>query len=180
VRFFTIDDPKTAQWRSVRMDRRWFPARTCKRDDTTGAWPCTSWEEDGTAQPPKPATTSFAKTADPIVNKLAPSLVLVNFDMPYSVSGITERNYYGTGLIVDAERGYVLVDRNTVPVAMGDVAITFAGSLEITGQVESVHPLHNLAIVSYDPGLIGDTPVRTAEFSTRELGAGDEVLVVGL
>ena len=86
----------------MRMDRRWFPARSCKRDDAHGTWPCTRWAEDGTAQPPKPATTSFAKTADPIVNKLAPSLVLVNFDMPYSVSGITERNYYGTGVIVDA------------------------------------------------------------------------------
>ena len=80
-----------------------------------GTWPCTAWPEDGAAQPQKPATTSYAKTADPIVNRLAPSLVLVNFDMPYSVSGITERNYYGTGVIVDAERGLVAVDRNTVP-----------------------------------------------------------------
>ena len=47
--------------------------------------------------------------------------MLVNFDMPYSVSGITERSYYGTGLIVDAERGLVVVDRNTVPAPLGDV-----------------------------------------------------------
>jgi S1-C subfamily serine protease len=105
---------------------------------------------------------------------------MVNFDLPYTVSGVAERHYYGTGLIVDHERGFVLVDRNTVPVAMGDVAITFAGSLEITGKVESVHPLHNLAIVSYDPALIGDTPVKSALLSTATLSPGDEVLVVGL
>ena len=46
---------------------------------------------------------------------------MVTFDMPYSVSGITERNYHGTGLVVDAERGLVVVDRNTVPVSVGDV-----------------------------------------------------------
>jgi S1-C subfamily serine protease len=180
VRFFTIDDPKTAQWRSIRMDRRWFPARTCKRDDATGAWPCKQWAEDGTAQPPKPATTSFAKTADPIVNKLAPSLVLVNFDMPYSVSGITERNYYGTGLIVDAAKGLIVVDRNTVPVTIGDVRLTFAGTIEIPGRVEYIHPLHNLAMVSYDPNLIGATPAKSAVLKPVDLQAGDPVWAVGM
>ena len=180
VRFFTIDDPKTAQWRVIRMDRRWFAARTCQRDDKTGTWPCRPWAEDGTAQPPKPATTSFAKTADPIVNKLAPSLVLVNFDMPYSVSGITERNYYGTGVIVDAQRGLIVVDRNTVPSPLGDIRLTFAGTIEIPGRVEYLHPLHNLAIVSYDPALIGTTPVKSATLKTAEVSAGDTVWAVGM
>ena len=117
VRFYTLDDPNNAQVRVMRMDRRWFPARACNRDDVGGTWPCKGWAESDVDQPLKPANTSYAKTADPIVNKLAPSLVLVNFDMPYSVSGITERSYYGTGLILDAERGLVLVDRNTVPIA---------------------------------------------------------------
>lgn len=180
VRFFTIDDPRTAQWRSIRMDRSWFPARSCKRDDAQGVWPCRAWAEDGDAQPPKPATTSYAKTADPIINKLAPSLVLVNFDMPYSVSGITERNYYGTGVIVDAERGLVVVDRNTVPVALGDVRLTFAGTIEIPGKVEYIHPLHNLAMVSYDPKLIGATPAKAAVLKAVDLQPGEQVWAVGM
>jgi S1-C subfamily serine protease len=180
LRFFTLDDPKTTQWRVIHMDRRWFAARRCKRDDALGVWPCKEWEEDGQAQPPKPATTSFAKTADPIVNKVAPSLVLVNFDMPYSVSGITERNYYGTGLVVDAQRGLVIVDRNTVPTSLGDVRLTFAGTIEVPGRVEYVHPLHNLAVVSYDPKLIGATPVRAATLRPTELQSGDEVWAVGM
>ena len=109
-----------------------------------------------------------------------PSLVVVTFDLPYTVSGVSERNYYGTGLIVDTERGLVVVDRNTVPVAMGDVSITFAGSLEVRGRVEYVHPLHNLAVVSYDPASIGDTPVRAATFNIEQVEPGDEVWVVGL
>jgi pro-apoptotic serine protease NMA111 len=180
VRFFTLDDPNTSQVRVIRMDRRWYPARMCKRDDANGVWPCQSWTEDGTAQPPKPATTSYAKTADPIVNRLAPSLVLVNFDMPYSVSGITERSYYGTGVIIDAQRGLVLVDRNTVPSTLGDVRLTFAGSIEIPGKVEYLHPLHNLAVISYDPKLIGATPVRAATFRAVDLQAGDQVWAVGM
>lgn len=180
LRYFTIDDPKTAQWRSVRMDRRWFPARVCKRDDQAGIWPCTPWGEDGVAKPPEPATTTYAKTTDPLINKLAPSLVLVNFDMPYSVSGITERSYYGTGLIVDAARGLVIVDRNTVPVPLGDVRLTFAGSIEVPGRVEYIHPLHNLAAVSYDPKLIGETPARTASLKVTDVRPGQELWAVGM
>ena len=180
VRFFTLDDPSTAQWRVIRMDRRWFPARSCHRDDAQGVWPCETWPDDGVAQPPKPASTTYAKTADPIVNRLAPSLVLVNFDMPYSVSGITERNYYGTGLIVDTERGLVVVDRNTVPVVIGDVRLTFGGTIEIPGRVEYVHPLHNLAMISYDPKLIGTTPVHAAVFKPVDVNPGEQVWAVGV
>ena len=45
---------------------------------------------------------------DQLVAKLAPSLVHVTFDMPFAISGITDRNYHGTGLLVDAERGLVV------------------------------------------------------------------------
>ena len=100
--------------------------------------------------------------------------------MPYTVSGVADRYYYGTGLVADAERGWVVVDRNTVPVAMGDVRLTFAGSLEIPGRVEYIHPLHNLAVVSYDPTLIGTTPVKSATFAPQELLPGQDVAVVGL
>jgi S1-C subfamily serine protease len=116
----------------------------------------------------KPAATQFAKTGDERIDRLAPSMVTVNFDMPYSVSGVTEKNYHGTGVILDAKRGLVAIDRNTVPVAMGDVRVTFAGTVEVPGKVVFIHPLHNLAVVSYDPKAIGDTPVRAATLRDRQ------------
>jgi S1-C subfamily serine protease len=106
--------------------------------------------------------------------------VVVGFDMPYSASGITERNYRGTGLIVDTARGLVVVDRNTVPVSLGDVRMVFGGTVEIPGKVEFVHPLHNLAIVSYDPKLIGTTPVRAAKLLDKPLAPGETLWAVGL
>ncbi len=180
LRFLTIDDPKALKTAVMRMDRWWFAAKHCVRDDNVGVWPCKAWEDDGVASPPEPASTRFAKSADPLLNKLAPSMVLVNFDMPYPVSGVTERSYYGTGLIVDDKRGLVLVDRNTVPVTMGDVRLTFAGTIEIPGHVEYIHPLHNLAMLSYDPKLLGDTPVKAAVFEPREVSAGEQIWAVGL
>ena len=180
IRYVTIDDPRNSVVRSMEMDRRWFPARRCHRDDVSGTWPCTDLSAGPVGKPAVAGSTQFSKSNDPRARRLAPSLVMVTFDLPYTVSGIAERHYYGTGLVVDAERGLVLVDRNTVPVPMGDVAITFAGSLQVGGNVEFVHPLHNFAIVSYDPQLIGDTPVRSAEFNTQALQPGDKTWVVGL
>ena len=179
VRYVTIEDPRAVQLKVIRMDRRWFPARQCKRDDTLGTWPCVGISFGPSPLMAKSAATQFAKTGDPRIDRLAPSLVMVNFDMPYSTSGVTEKNYHGTGVIVDAQRGLVALDRNTVPVAMGDVRITFAGTVEVPGKVVFIHPLHNLAVVSYDPKSIGNTPVRAATLVTRPLGAGDDVWVVG-
>ena len=179
VRYVTLEDPRTEQLKVIRMDRRWFPARKCKRDDTLGSWPCVGLAAGPVAPPLEPASTQYAKTGDPRIDALAPSLVMITFDMPYSVSGVTEKNYHGTGVIVDAKRGLVAIDRNTVPLAMGDVRVTFNGTVEVPGKVEFIHPLHNLALISYDPRLIGDTPVRAARFLTRELHPGDDVWVVG-
>jgi S1-C subfamily serine protease len=179
VRYLTLEDPRAEQLKVIRMDRRWFPARKCKRDDALGTWPCVSISEGPAPTSVAPASTQFAKTGDSRIDRLAPSLVMVNFDMPYSISGVTEKNYHGTGVIVDAERGLVAIDRNTVPLAMGDVRITFAGTVEVPGKVVFIHPLHNLALVSYDPKSIGNTPVRAANLITRPLSAGDDVWVVG-
>jgi S1-C subfamily serine protease len=180
IRYKTIEDPRNSIVRSFEMDRRWFPARRCKRDDATGIWPCRDLAPGPGSSEVETGSTSFNSHSDPRVRKIVPSLVVVNFDLPYTVSGVADRHYYGTGLIVDIERGLVVVDRNTVPIAMGDVSITFAGSLEVRGKVEYVHPLHNLAVVSYDPASIGDTPVRAATFNTEPVASGDEVWVVGL
>jgi pro-apoptotic serine protease NMA111 len=180
VRFITIDDPNGSQLRSVRMDRRWFPAHHCERDDKEGVWDCKDLPAGPSPKPIKVSSTEYPKFKDPRLEALAPSIAMVTFDMPYSVSGITERNYHGTGLVVDAQRGLVVVDRNTVPVAVGDVTITFAGTVQVPGHVVYVHPQHNLAVVAYDPKLLGSTPVKSAKLAPQELIAGESVWVVGL
>ncbi|TDJ12867.1 MAG: hypothetical protein E2O63_02415 [Gammaproteobacteria bacterium] len=180
TRFVTMDSPRNSSVRAFEMDRVWFPVRRCARDDRTGVWPCQALGPGPDREPPQIGRTDLTAYSDPRLKAISPSLVVVTFDLPYTVSGVADRHYYGTGLIVDKERGYVLVDRNTVPVAIGDVTVTFAGSLEVDAKVEQLHPLHNLAIISYDPKTIGDTPVREASFNTVPLEAGDKVWVVGI
>ena len=180
LRYVTMDNPQNSIVRSFEMDRVWFPARRCSRDDASGIWPCRDLGPGPEPSPPKVGHTELKKYDDPRVRAIAPSLVVVTFDLPYTVSGVADRHYYGTGLIVDKERGLVLVDRNTVPVAIGDVTVTFAGSLEVKAKIEQLHPLHNLAIVSYDPAAINDTAVEEATFNNMELSPGDRLWVVGI
>ena len=180
VRYLTIDDPNNTDLKVVRMDRLWFPGHHCDRDDTRGVWDCRDLTPGPAPKPVPVSSTAFPHFSDPRMNALAPSLAMVTFDMPYSVSGITERNYHGTGLVVDAERGLVVVDRNTVPVSVGDVTVTFAGTVQVPGRVVYVHPLHNYAVVAYDPRLIGKTPVRAAKLAPRELAPGESLWAVGL
>ncbi len=180
VRYVNMENPQNSVVRSLQMDRVWFPAQRCARDDTTGLWPCRTLADGPAPEPTQAGSTRLKKYDDPRVRAIAPSLVVVTFDLPYTLSGVSERHYYGTGLIVDKDRGYVVVDRNTVPIAIGDVKITFSGSLEVDGKIEQLHPLHNFAIVSYDPKSIGDTPVKNAEFNTTPLKPGDDVWVVGM
>ena len=180
VRYVTMENPQNSIVRLLEMDRTWYPVRRCARNDTLGFWPCRDLADGPEAPPVEVSSTRLTAYTDPIVRAIAPSLVVVTFDLPYTLSGVSDRHYYGTGLIVDKERGYVLVDRNTVPIAIGDVTVTFAGSLEVKGKIEQLHPLHNFAIVSYDPKSIGSTPVKEAEFNTKTLKPGDDVWVVGI
>ena len=59
---------------------------------------------------------------------------------------------------VDERIGLVLVDRNTVCIAAGDVTVSFcAFPAEAPAAVRFLHPLHNWAIVSFD---VADLPLE--------------------
>lgn len=180
VRYFSLADPSHSILGIISIDRRWYPADRCRRDDAIGEWPCTNLPPPPPPKPLRATTVSFPPYQDALMRRLAPSLVFVNFDMPYPIDGVSETHYLGTGVIVNTALGLVVVDRDTVPVAMGDVRLTFAGSLEIPATVLYVDPLHNLAVIHYDPSLIGNTPVHAVAFSSRAARVGDRSWVVGL
>jgi hypothetical protein len=165
----------------VAVDRLWHEMRRCRRDDARGEWPCEASPSPPPRKRPKVASTSFDGDWGRPVRDLAASIAMVDVDIPFRVDGVHGHRFHGTGIVADAERGLVVVDRETVPIALGDVMITFAESLQVPGEVAYIHPAHNLALVRYDPALLGDTPVRSATFLPEEdLEADDEVWLVGL
>eukprot|EP00053_Salpingoeca_punica_P023971 m.11928 g.11928 ORF g.11928 m.11928 type:complete len:1026 (-) comp5999_c0_seq2:148-3225(-) len=165
------------------MDRLWFPFRMSWWDSVTGTWPSTEFKptsEACVAALPVSGSTRFPHGNNKVEARLAPSLLAVRFTMPYPVDSLQPAAYVGSGLVVDAARGLVVVDRETVPNSLGDVQLTVAGSLQIPAKVVFVHPVHNLAVLQYDPKLIGDTPVQAAKFSDKLPKPAQSAWLVGL
>lgn len=180
VRWVHPSEPRREQVAVITMDRRWFPMQRCTRDDTTGVWPCVASAPAPAPAPAAPQTGQLPQVEGAAARALAPSLVWVNNTIPFRAEGVYAGNFSGTGIVIDAARGRVLVDRDTVPIALGDVTLTFAGTVKVPGKVEWIHPLHGVAIVSYDPASIGDTPVASAQLSKKPLAQGDTTWHVGL
>ena len=96
------------------------------------------------------------------------------------MTGVTASSFSGVGLVIDSQKGLVICDRNTIPVTLGDVEICVAGSVHINATIVFLHPVHNFAIVKYDPYLLGTTPIRSASFSKTPLAPGDPTCYVGM
>ncbi|MBX2801085.1 MAG: trypsin-like peptidase domain-containing protein [Myxococcales bacterium] len=179
-RWYAQGSPQLQRQTTVRIDRTWFSTQVCTRDDATGTWPCTSLTGPPASEPdPAPAAT-FPPVDDKRGAKLVSSLVRVECDVPYQVAGLPGDSFTGGGLIVDAERGWVLVDRDTVPLALAEVTVTVAGAVRVPAEVVALHPLHNTAIVAYDPQRLADLGLRAAELSFDALAEGDELWSVEL
>jgi S1-C subfamily serine protease len=180
VRYFLLGDARTERVSLLTMDRRWHPMQRCRRHDSDGAWPCTP------SPPPPPRLVREATTVelptrgDRRTDKLGRSLALVTFHVPYRIDGVQGDQFVGVGLVVDAEQGLVVTDRDTVPVSLGDATLDFSGSIEVPAQVAYIHPAHNLVVLRYDPALLGDTAVASADLRARDLEPGDELWLVGL
>ncbi|KAJ1903172.1 hypothetical protein IWQ60_012614, partial [Tieghemiomyces parasiticus] len=140
----------------LHVDRHWYPFKRADRNDRTGIW-------DYTTYPPPPAVPSYepcTTTLPKVDPKLAPadkvfhSVCTIDFYIPFLVDGAQNSSHYGPGIVLDAERGLVLCDRDTVHISCGDIFLTFGGSLIVPGQLLLLHPVYNFAIVCYNPALL--------------------------
>lgn len=180
VRFASLSNPLRPKVAVVRVDRKWFPMERCDRNDVSGVWDCRPAAEPPPPVRPAPHATELGANGGWATRTLAHSLAFVDFDVPFAIDGVQGTSFSGAGLVVDADAGLVVVDRDTVPITLGDIHVTFAGSVKIPARVVALHPEHNLALVAYDPALLGDTPVRGARLRTERLEAGDGLWLVAL
>lgn len=100
--------------------------------------------------------------------------------MPFKVDGTSLLVHTGIGVVVDKEKGLIVTDRHSVPTAMGDVVLTFANSVLVQGRVVFIHQMYNIAVLAYDPKVLGETEVAEIEWSDKKLSQGDTVLQVCL
>ncbi|VFQ70275.1 unnamed protein product [Cuscuta campestris] len=120
---------------------------------------------------------------------IEPTLVMCEVDVPTScmVDAVHSQHFSGTGVIVyhSQNMGLVAVDKTTVVALASDVMLSFAAfPIEIPGEVVFLDPVHNFALVAYDPsalGPLGYSAVRAAELLPEPLLCrGDPVSLVAL
>ncbi len=155
----------------IEVGNKWFGYRECLRVDDARYWDCNAINLDRPDAATEATNIIVPKFDQPLLSQVAPAMVRVDFSTPYQADNVYAQHFKGVGLVIDKERGLVVVDRNTVPIGLGDVDITFFGSKVIKGQVVFLHPRHNIALLSYDPELI-----KGADFEGLQLASADDAL----
>ncbi|KQK00995.1 protease Do-like 7 isoform X2 [Brachypodium distachyon] len=129
--------------------------------------------------------SSNASLAEQVIE---PALVMFEVHVPpiCMLDGVHSQHFFGTGVIIhhSDSLGLVAVDRNTVAVSISDIMLSFAAyPIEIPAEVVFLHPVHNFALVAYDPSALGAgaSVIRAAKLLPEPaLRRGDSVYLVGL
>lgn len=204
VRYINLDAPLRERVATITMDRLWNRMQRSVLEPATGLWRSTPSPEPaavdgkndantsspaGTAAPDESAksqvvdastNTSEQPADDDQTPDLGRSLVAVEFAIPFKIDGVHGSRFRGAGVVLDHQRGILVTSRATIPIALGDVRLTFGGTLEVPGEILLLHPLHNLAFVRYDPQLLGTTPVTSVQLAEVPAGPGDKLQLVAL
>jgi len=182
VQYKHLRDLHTLNTSILYIDRHWTSKmRMAIRNDTTGLW---DFEDIADALPPSPPETRSADFAQlegnqyPGASDIVRSFVRISCTMPIKLDGFPRARKIGYGLVVDAEKGLVIVSRAIVPYDLCDLSITIADSIIVDGKVVFMHPLANYAIVQYDPKLV-DAPVESARLSTEYIKQGASTIFLG-
>ncbi|KMT66785.1 trypsin-like peptidase domain-containing protein [Catenovulum maritimum] len=184
LRYTSLQNPTVSNYALVEINRNWFEYSYCKQNIELGYWPCanlTAVTNSKKSIKEKLVTNSKAQQNTDLLTQIQSSLVQVKFSSPYSIQG--RRNNvgrYGTGLVVDAKKGWVIVDKSVVFSHLGDAKIIFNNQVELDAKIEYLHPIHNLALISYQPEQIENARITPAKISKKTLKRDDPVIQVGL
>lgn len=177
-----IRDLHTKGTSIVHVDRHWHPKmRLAVRNDESGLWDFSTLAEPLPAETPVPRKADFIQldgVSQPAAAEIVRSFVRVTCTMPLKLDGYPQSRKTGFGLVIDAEKGLVVVSRAIVPYDLCDINLTFADSIIVTAKAVFLHPLQNYAIVQYDPQLV-QAPVQSARLSSEYIKQGQETIFVG-
>lgn len=181
VRYHHLTDQHSPLVTSIYIDRHWCNEfRVYTRNDTTGIWDYKNVADPLPADALKPRSAKIIPI--PVNNekvaKLSSSLCTVATMAAVPLDSLSADILKTSGLIIDAEKGYVLVSRRVVPHDCLDTFVTIADSLVVPATVEFLHPTHNFAIVKYDPELV-KAPLITPKLSTTRMKRGDKLQFIG-
>lgn len=182
VTYKHLTDLHTLNTSIIFIDRHWSKKmRMAIRNDDTGVWDFSDIGQPLPAAPPQKRKADFVKldaVAHPAAADIVRSFVRVSCTMPLKLDGFPRTRKIGFGLVINAEKGLVIISRAFVPYDLCDLAITVADSIIVDAKVRFLHPLANYAIIQYDASLV-DAPVKSAKLATEPIKQGDSTIFFG-
>lgn len=182
VTYKHLSDLHTLNTSIIFIDRHWASKmRMAIRNDITGVW---DFSDLGEALPAAPAQRRKAdfvtldSVGHPAAADIIRSFVRVSCTMPLKLDGFPRTRKIGFGLVINAEKGLVLVSRAVVPYDLCDLSLTVADSIIVDAKVRFLHPLANYATIQYDPSLV-DAPVKSAKLATEPIKQGASTIFFG-
>ncbi|OWB68892.1 serine-type peptidase activity protein [[Candida] boidinii] len=182
LKYYHLSDLHVYSSKIITIDRHWFKDfKIAIRNDKTGLWDFTVLQENPLE--PEIVKPLNAKINDfPIGNgkiaKIASNFVSVECKYKISIDSYYSTNTVETGIIINREKGYVIVSRNCVCHDLCDISINIAESIVIPAKPVFFHPNKGYAIIKYDPSLVL-ADINQPEFGKMPLEKGDEVTFVG-
>ncbi|KAB8301344.1 hypothetical protein EYC80_003225 [Monilinia laxa] len=165
VTYKHLRDLHTLHTGILQIDRHWSSKmRLAVRNDVTGLWDFTDLAN---ALPPTPP-----------VARSANFIQLENAQHPAAADIVRSFVRWGMGVVIDADKGLVVISRAVVPYDLCDISITIADSIIVEGKVVFLHPLQNYAIIKYDPSLVL-APVQSAKLSNKQPSQGASTYFIG-
>ena len=182
VTYKHLRDLHTLNTSIIYIDRHWSSKmRMAVRNDATGLWDFSDIADALPPIPPVRKSGQFIKLdnpSNPATAEVVKSFVRVACKMPVKLDGFPRNHKWGMGVVLDAEKGLVIISRAVVPYDFCDISITIADSIIVDGKVVFMHPLQNYAIIKYDPSLV-DAPVKSAKLSTEQIKQGASTYFLG-
>ncbi|THW87563.1 hypothetical protein D6D15_06599 [Aureobasidium pullulans] len=182
VTYKHLRDMHTLNTSIISVDRHWHRKMSLQvRNDKTGLWDTTTLAEQLPAVEPQPKKANFIQMAGaqhPAAVDIVRSFVRVSVSLPLRLDGFPKGRKIGFGLVIDAEKGLVIVSRAILPYDMCDITITVADSIIVDGKVIFMHPLQNYAILQYDASLV-QAPVKSAKLATTPIRQGESTIFFG-
>lgn len=182
VTYKHLSDLHTLNTSIIFIDRHWASKmRMAVRNDNTGIWDFSDLGEPLPAAPAQRRKADFVtldSVGHPAAADIIRSFVRVSCTMPLKLDGFPRTRKIGFGLVINAEKGLVLVSRAVVPYDLCDLSLTVADSIIVDAKVRFLHPLANYAIIQYDPSLV-DAPVKSAKLATEPIKQGASTIFFG-
>lgn len=182
VTYKHLTDLHTLNTSIIFIDRHWSKKmRMAIRNDDTGVWDFSDIGQPLSAAPPQRRKADFVKldaVAHPGAADVVRSFVRVSCTMPLKLDGFPRTRKIGFGLVINADKGLVIISRAFVPYDLCDLSVTVADSIIVDAKVRFLHPLANYAIIQYDASLV-DAPVKSAKLAKEPIKQGASTIFFG-